>query len=751
MSIPQISIDNTLMKAKSFIKRGDIVKAKVLYKSILVKFPNNIRAFKALQALTPGNNVSKSETGLQTIIDELVNLYNLGHFEQLLNQTEKALDEYPNSFIIWNMNGAVNQVLGNNTKAEKSYRHAISLNPDFADGYNNLGIVLKDKGKFDEAVIILNKALYLNPDFAFAYNNLGLVLKEQYKFDEALEVYNKALFINANYPEPYNNIGVIKEEQGKIKEALDFFNLALSYKGDYIDAYSNLGGIKIDQLHLTEALEIFNKIISLNPDFALSHYNIGLIKGITSNYKEAIDAYGKALTLKPDFEIARAKMIFQQAHICDWDGIESNRDLIPKLGIHKQEVMPFSLLSLEDNPESHKKRSKKLVEKRYLQKPMLFNSKIIKSDKPIRVGYFSSDFKEHPVAYLIAGIIEKHNRGDFEIFGYAIKGTKKDNLNTRLSQAFDVFKDISHINDQEAALLAREDAIDIAIDLNGFTQNSRAGIFAYRAAPIQINYLGYPGTMGADFIDYIIADKRLIPEGSEKYYSEKPIYLPNTYMPTDNTREISTRSISRKEFGLPEDSFVFCCFNNNYKITSEEFDIWMRLLGKIKGSVLWLRKSNKWSESNFIKEAKKRGVDPSRLVFAGRAVMEEHLARHKLADLFLDTFNFNAHTTASEALWVGLPVITKAGKGFASRVASSLLKAIDLPELITETNKDYEALILDLATNPDKLLKIREKLKNNLLSKPLFDTELYIGHLETAYRQVYNNYSKGNLTEPIKV
>jgi predicted O-linked N-acetylglucosamine transferase (SPINDLY family) len=248
--------------------------------------------------------------------------------------------------------------------------------------------------------------------------------------------------------------------------------------------------------------------------------------------------------------------------------------------------------------------------------------------------------------------------------------------------------------------------------------------------------------MGSNFIDYIIADEVLIPESSQKFYSEKPIYLPHTYMPTDNTREISTKPITRTEVGLPEDSFVFCCFNNNYKISSEEFDIWMRILGQVANSVLWLRKSNEWSEANFIKEAKKRNIDPSRLIFAGKLDMKEHLARHRLADLFLDTFNFNAHTTASEALWTGLPVVTKMGKGFASRVAASLLNALDCPELITETKEDYEALIMELATDPKKLLRIREKVTSNRLSKPLFNTELYIKNLENSFKQVHENYIK---------
>ena len=354
--------------------------------------------------------------------------------------------------------------------------------------------------------------------------------------------------------------------------------------------------------------------------------------------------------IDPSFELARAQKLHQQAHICDWQGIEDERSWIPKLGIHKQEVIPFDLLSLEDSPGRHKKRSELYCKNKFLQKTIPFDLKIKERHKPIHVAYFSSDFREHPVAYLIAKVLEQHNREKFKVYGYSIKKIEKDHLHKRLVGSFDVFRELGDLSDKEAALLSREDGIDIAINLNGYTQNSRTGIFAYRAAPIQINYLGYPGTLGTDFMDYIIADRTLITKDTEQFYSERPIYLPDTYMPTDNTRQISKKLMTRKEMGLPEDGFVFCCFNNNYKITSEEFEIWMRLLGKVKDSVLWLRKSNEWSENNFRKEAQKRNINPSRLVFAGTAIMEEHLARHKLADLFLDTFNFNAHTTASEAL-----------------------------------------------------------------------------------------------------
>jgi predicted O-linked N-acetylglucosamine transferase (SPINDLY family) len=351
----------------------------------------------------------------------------------------------------------------------------------------------------------------------------------------------------------------------------------------------------------------------------------------------------------------------------------------------------------------------------------------------------------------MAKMLEQHDRDQFEVFGYSLHGNQQTDMRQRLAKSFDSFADVQVMNDSAVALQARQDGIDIAIDLNGYTQHSRTGIFAYRAAPIQINYLGYPGTLGADYMDYIVADKFLIPEENQKYFNEQPLYLPNTYMPTDDTRELSKKPMSRGDLGLPNDAFVFCCFNNNYKISLAEFDIWMRLLNNIEGSVLWLRKSNEFSQINMIKEAEKRNIDPSRLVFADTAPMDEHLARQRLADLFVDTFAFNAHTTATEALWAGLPVVTKAGRGFAARVAGSLLNAVGLPELVTETEQDYEALILDLATNPTKLAKIKEKLDANRLTHPLFNTELYTKHLENGYQQAYQNYFEGNLPKTITV
>ena len=650
------------------------------------------------------NNVRVSLT--QETVNELINLYNQGQLSSVVKQAQALIEQHPQAFILWNILGAANLGLGQVEQALENLKKVTELHPHYADGFNNLGAALKDQGELEKAIEAYKKAISIEPNYPEAFNNMGNVLKDQGKLDEAIESYNKALSINPDYAEAYNNMGNALKDQGEIDEAIEAYNKALTLKPDYAEAYNNIGNSLKNQGKLDEAIE----------------------------------AYNKALSIKPDYEATRAEKLYQQAHVCDWKSIEEERKLIPELGTTKNSINPFSMLSLEDAPERHYLRSKVYAEAQYPQKPIPLPAKPSKRPECIRIGYFSTDFKRHPVAYLIAKVIEQHNRDKFQIFGYSLMNNKEDELQQRLTKSFDVFKDVSAISDKEVALLSRQDNIDIAIDLNGYTQNSRSGIFAYRAAPIQINYLGYPSTMGIKFIDYIIADQNLIPLESQKFFSEKPIYLPNTYMPTDNTRKFSQYPISRNEIGLPNDGFVFCCFNNNYKMTSAEFNIWMRLLHKIKGSVLWLRRSNMMSDKNIIKEAQKRNVDPSRIIFADKVPMDEHLARLKLADLFIDTFSFNGHTTTTEALWAGLPVVTKQGKGFASRVAASLIKAIGLPELITNSEKDYEALILDLATNPNKINKVKNKLVSNIISQPLFDTEKYTKHLENGYQKVYQNY-----------
>jgi protein O-GlcNAc transferase len=498
-------------------------------------------------------------------------------------------------------------------------------------------------------------------------------------------------------------------------------------------------------------LSMFNRTVHIDKKNYKGFINIANIYELEGNHKSVIEACNKALFLKPDFEDARSKKLYQQAQICDWNGISNDKGFIPNLGINKQSIAPFSLLSLEDAPERHRKRSEIFTKDKFFLSPIEFNIRHKQQSRKIRVGYFSADFKEHVVSRLIIPILERHNRNDFQIYGYSIKPTNEDYIKKQLISSFDVYRDVTQITDKEIALLAREDEIDIAIDLNGYTQNSRTRIFAYRAAPIQISYLGYPGTMGASFMDYIIADHNLIPESSQSFYSEKPIYLPNTYMPGNNNSEISKRHLSREELGLPQNAFVFCAINNSYKITPQVFEIWTRLLQKVKGSVLWLLSPNDDVKFNLIRAASVNGISSDRLVFAEPKPYEEYIAQFSKADLFLDTFIYNAGATANHVLWAGLPIVTKIGKSYTSRMAASMLNAVGLGELVTKTDKEYEDLIFDLATNTEKLKRVREKLSKNRLSEPLFDTELYIRHLEEGYRRVYENYTQGNKTKIINI
>ncbi|MDB2600550.1 tetratricopeptide repeat protein, partial [Amylibacter sp.] len=589
--------------------------------------------------------------------------------------------------------------------------------PDHADAYYNIGIVLQKQNKSEEAIEAYSKAVDIKPDYEGAFNNMGITLQRQNKLEKAIEAYNKAVAIKPDYAEAFNNMGIALQRQNKLEEAIEAYSKALIIKPDSADTFNNMGN----------ALQGQKKL------------------------EEAIEAYNKALAIKPNHEAARAKKLHQQAHICSWGGIVKDLNLIPKLGTSEKHVSPFALLHLEDAPDRHFTRSKIYAKAQFPQKLLPPRAKPSQFPKCLHIGYFSADFHNHATMYLMTQIFAAHDRTRFKVYAYSYGVDKHDEMRSALIANVDQFHDVREMNDMEIFELACSDNLDIAIDLKGYTKDMRLEPFAYGLAPVQISYLGYPGTLGADFIDYIVADPILVPEDKRQYYSEQIIYLPNTYQPTDNTRANSSKVITREDMGLPSDGFIFCCFNNNYKISFSEFDIWMRLMAKVEGSVLWLLESNKWAKENLKKEAEARGISGDRVIFAEKVEYSEHLERHSLADLFLDTFNYNAHTTASDALWAGLPLVTKLGKGFAARVAGSLLNAVGLPELVTETEQDYEELILELATTPIKLAGIKEKLAANRLTQPLFNTDLYTKHLENGYQQAYESYFQGNLPQTIIV
>ena len=611
--------------------------------------------------------------------------------------------------------GNVLQTLKLFDQALKNYDQLITLVPDYPDAYNNRGNVLRALGRHQDAIASFDRAIALHPAFAQAFNNKGIALKELKRLDEAVVCYNKALGLQSGYADAYANLGVALKELRKMDQALLSFERAIALKPDQAQFYGNRGGLFQEIAKNENALKDYEKALALDPDI--------------------IELYGKRLHV--------------QMLLCDWTDFSQRKEQILRhLKNGQAAADPFTVLTLVDSPELQQQAAK-LAVRQYVavDQPLISIHKNPPHAK-IRIGYFSADLREHPVAYLMAEVFEKHDKEHFELYAFALGSPARDPMQQRIAAAFDHFIEVGSLSDQEIAALARKHEIDIAIDLGGFTIHHRPGIFAYRAAPVQVQYLGYLGTLGADYMDYLLADETLIPAESQKFYTEKIAYLPS-YQANDSKREIAARSFTRAELGLPEDAFVFCCFNNNYKITPDTFDSWMRILSSVSGSVLFLYANGQQTQSNLRQEAERRGIDPARLVFGERMERADYLARYRAADLFLDTLPYNAGTTASDALWAGLPVLTCIGESFASRMCASVLHSIELPELITRSTQAYEAKAIELASNPALLDALKQKLEKHIQTTSLFNTTLFCRHLEDIFRKMHVRDRQGQACEVI--
>ena len=716
--------------------------------------------FSTLRAIELKPKFPEAYSSLGTIFIDL------GKLQEAELSTRKAIELKPDYADAYCNLGQILKDLGKLKEAEIKQRKAIELKPDFAIAHSNLGTILKNLGRLKEAEISQRKAVNLQPNLAHTHYNLANTLKELGKLQEAELSTRKAIEIKPNFPEAYSNLGTIFIDLGKLQEAEIYTKKAIELKPNYAIAYSNLGCILNDLGDLQEAELSFRKAIELKPDFADSYSNLGSILLAYGKLKEAESSARKAIELKPNFPDAysnlgyifrdlgkyddaicsfkkaiklndslssvKAALVGSRRDICDWNDQETENTWIETLGIKGESVIPFNFLFFEDNPLNHLKRSQKLYKEKFTQRINPIDSF---KNKKIHVGYFSSDFKEHATMYLIASILELHDKSKFKIYLYSFT-SEEDKYTERAKNSGCIFRDIKKLSTIETVELARNDRLDIAIDLKGYTQHCRMNIFSNRVAPIQINYLGYPGSLGAETIDYIIADNIIIPKENEKFYSEKIIRMPNCYQCNDDKKIISQERISRKDFKLPEKGFVFTCFNANRKISTKEFNIWMRLLIEIEGSVLWLYKSNKWAVKNLCLEAEKRNVNSNRLIFANKLPLDQHLARHVLGDLGLDTFNYNGHTTTSDALWAGLPVLTKIGSNFAARVSASLLTSAGMTELITYNEKEYEEKALYIARNQNELIKLKSKLAKSKKTSTLFNSKLYTKDLENKFKKL---------------
>ena len=633
-----------------------------------------------------------------------------------------------------------------------SYNRAIELNPNYEQAWNNQGFALQELGRLDEAMASYNRAIELNPNYAEAWSNRGVILAEKKYFGEAMTSYNRAIELNPSLAQTWSNQGISLKELGRLSEAMTSCNKAIEVNPNYAEAWSNRGVILAEKKHFDEAISSYNKAIELNPNSAEAWLNLGNSLVELRRIDEAISSYNKALDISPNFDYLLGSLVYNKLLACNWSKInEEIAMLVDNIVLGKKAIQPFSLLPAIDSPWLQFEAAKIFIKDRYPQNfslPAILKSRHTK----IRVGYFSPDFGDHPVALLTSELFELHDKSKFELVAFSFESRKDDPILTRIKNAFNKFINVKDMSDRQVAELARNLEIDIAVDLGGFTKNSRTGIFSYRAAPIQLNYLGYPGTLGAEYFDYIIADQIVIPESSKVHYMEKVVYLPNTFIVDDSKRVPSREGKSRVDFGLPEGKIVFCCFNNSYKFNRKILESWSRILRAVDGSVLWIPENSDLFRSNLLNHFEDLGIATSRIIFAKRLESaQDHLARYRLADLFLDTTPYNAHTTALDALKSGLPVLTLLGESFAGRVAASLLSAIDLPELITHTQELYEALAIELGSNPNKLLGMKVKLQSNRYSSPLFNAQLFTGHLEAAYRQMLERHQSDLVPDDIYI
>src|ERR1700683_788284 len=681
-------------------------------------------------------------------------LQELRRFDDALGSYARALEIRPDYAEAYNNRGDALRELKRFEDALGSYARALEIRPDYAEAHNNRGVALQELKRFEDALGSYARALEIKPDYADACNNRGNVLRELKRPDDALESYERALKLKPDYAEAYNNRGVALQELKRFDDALDSYARALEIKPDYAEACNNRGVALQEFKRFDDALDSYARALESKPDYAEAHSNLGVALQEVRRLEDALHSYERALKINPDCDWLYGLWLYTRLQLCEWSDLASQvTAVVARIGQGKRATSPFPVLALIDSLSVQRGAAETWVRERHPLSRALppLEKRGHRHDK-IRVGYFSGDYRDHPVAFLTAEMFEKHDRSRFEVNAFSFGPDTQDEMRKRMERAFDRFIDVRGKSDLDVVRLARAMELDIAVDLGGFTEGCRPNVFALRAAPLQVNYLGYAGTMGAQYIDYIVADQTLIPKESREQYSERIVYLPNSYQVNDRKRPIADKEFSRAELGLPATGFVFCCFNNSYKINPDTFDGWMRILRQVTGSVLWLAAVNETAANNLRKEAESRGVAAGRLLFAKRmASFAEHLARYRTADLFIDTLPYNAHATASDALWAGLPVLTRSGESYAARAGASLLNAIGLPELVTTTPEQYEATAIELASNPARLAEFKDRLRRNRLTMPLFDTEQFTRHLENAYTQMYERYQADLSPEHIYV
>jgi protein O-GlcNAc transferase len=677
--------------------------------------------------------------------------YKRGNLLKDREQLEAALADYDRAitldpkyaYALCNR-GFVLTRLGRLEAALDSYDQAVAIVPDDVIALSNRADVLRDLRRREEALAGYDRALSLNPNHLQSYCNRANLLAELQRYDEALVDFDRALAISTEVADVYFGRGRLLQLQRQFDEALLDYDRALSLNPKLVAAHAARGEVLAENGLWQQAIASHDAALALQEDYVAAHMGRAIPLQKLHRHAEAVQAYGRALAAKPDQLYLPGMHQSSKMLACDWEGLDEDvARLVAGIRAGVPVALVFPVLAILDDPALHHQAAQIWVNDQVPAKQDFPLPSPRPAHERLRIGYFSSDLRDHAVAYLTAELFESHDRTRFETLAFSLGPDTPSPTRQRLEKAFDHFLDVRTASDHDLLLLARSHELDIAVDLCGHTAGNRPQIFARRIAPIQVTYLGFAGTFGAEYFDYLIADQTVIPPEHRPHYSEKIAYLPHCYLPNDSGREIA-ETPTRELVGLPAAGFVFCSFNNSYKFTPEVFSSWARILARVPGSLLWLAQNNPTAAANLHRELEQRGIDPRRLIFANHTrTSEHHLARLGVADLFLDTLPYNAHSTAIDALWAGLPLLTRMGGSFAGRVAASLLRAIELPELVTTSIEQYEDLAVELATHPTRLAELRERLAANRLTTPLFDSRSFVRDLESVYTSMYARYRAG--------
>ncbi len=742
-------------EAQLLQQQGQLASAREIYQTILLAEPDHLAALNAMgvlagQAKDLHEAIQYFDRAIAIAPADAGAHCNRGLALKQLNQPEAALACFdraiaidPGNVIAYYSRAETHKDLGRADEALASYDKAIAINPAFIHASYRRGVVLQQIGRLPEAIASYDQVLQIKPDHFDSHAGRAASLFALGRLEEALASCERAIALRPTQASLYVLRGNLLRALDRLEPALASYERAIDIDPQSAEAHGNRGTTLL-LLNRVAAISSFDRAIEIQPDYAEAYFNRGFAKHKLREYAAAMTDYKVVAALAPDYAFLPGARLESSLMLNDWSDFD---DLVAEIvtGIENDARVchPFTFMGL-----SHSARLQHGAARIWVSHACPANDALGPITRragagKLKVGYFSSDFHEHPVGRLIAELIEIHDRSRFEVIAFSFGDRTDDPLQQRLTRAFDRFLDMRDKSNLEIASLARSLNVDIAVDLGGHTRGNRAGVFALRAAPVQLHYLGYLGTLGASYMDYIVADRTVVTSETEAHFSEKIIYLPDSHQANDRTRRIAEKVFTREELGLPRTGFVFCCFNTSYKFLPATFAGWMRILTAVPGSVLFLYAPYEAAANNLRAQARRHGLDPKRLIFGERLPLPEYLARYRAADLFLDTLTYNAGTTASDALWAGLPVLTLSGEAYVSRTAASLLTAIGAPELITSTQQEYERLAIELASNPKRLAEIRTKIQNNRLTSPLFDTPRFARNLEAAYYAIHDRYLAG--------